>query len=123
MDITRAGARQSRQATPDYFTGRVWQDTIVEAPEPARMRARRVTIEPGARTPWHTQPLGQTLQGQAPQVIRPGDTVWIPPGEEHWHGAGPDTMMSHLAMQEAQDGRAADWLEQVDEADYLAAPG
>jgi len=133
MDITRAGATQSRPANPDYFTGRVWQDLINEAPAPARVRALRVTFEPGARTAWHTHPLGQTLhvlsgaglvglRGAAPRIIRAGDTVWIPPGEEHWHGAGPDTMMSHLAIQEAQDGRAADWLEQVSEAEYLAPP-
>lgn len=134
MDITGAGARESHVANPDYFTGRVWQDPVVEAPAPARVRALRVTFEPGARTAWHTHPLGQTLyvlsgaglvarRGEAPRVIRAGDTVWIPPGEEHWHGAGPGTMMSHLAIQEAQDGRAADWLEQVSEADYHAQPG
>lgn len=102
----------------------------MEAPAPARIRALRVGFEPGARTAWHTHPLGQTLyvlsgvglvglRSQSPQAIRAGDTVWIPPGEEHWHGAGPETGMVHLAMQEAYEGRVADWLEQVSEADYL----
>ena len=130
MKIMRAGERPSRLAKAEWFTGRVWQDPVVEAPEPAQVRALRVTFEPGARTAWHTHPLGQTLhvlsgvglvglRDAAPQVIRAGDTVWIPPGEEHWHGAGPETMMSHLAIQEAFEGRVADWLEQVGEADYL----
>jgi quercetin dioxygenase-like cupin family protein len=104
---------------------------VIEAPEPARVRALRVTFEPGARTAWHTHPLGQTLhvlsgvgrvgtRGGPVQVIRAGDTVWIPPGEEHWHGATPDQMMCHLAIQEGQDGRTADWLEQVSDAEYDA---
>ncbi len=134
MEIFAAGSRASRLANPEWFTGRVWQEPIVEAPEPARVRALRVTFEPGARTAWHTHPLGQTLhvlsgaglvglRGEAPRVIRPGDTVWIPPGEEHWHGAGPKTAMCHLALQEAKGGRVADWLEQVSEAEYRRAPG
>lgn len=129
MQLFPAGSRPTSRATSDYFTGTVWQDPIIEAPEPARVRALRVTFEPGARTAWHTHPLGQTLhvlsgsglfglRGQAPQVIRAGDTVWIPPGEEHWHGAGPTTGMVHLAIQEAVDGKAADWLEHVSDADY-----
>ena len=130
MEIIRADDRPSRLAKAEWFTGRVWQDPVIEAPEPARVRALRVTFEPGARTAWHTHPLGQTLhvlsgvglvglRDAAPQVIRAGDTVWIPPGEEHWHGAGPETIMSHLAVQEALEGRVADWLEQVSEVDYL----
>lgn len=133
MDIMRAEDRESRLASAEYFTGRVWQDTVIEAPEPARVRALKVTFEPGARTAWHTHPLGQTihvlsgvglvgLRGQAPRVIRPGDTVWFAPGEEHWHGAAPGSMMCHLAMQEAEEGRVADWLEQVSDADYGRAP-
>ncbi|MEQ8290844.1 MAG: cupin domain-containing protein [Roseovarius sp.] len=133
MDIMRAEDRESRLASAEYFTGRVWQDPVIEAPEPARVRALKVTFEPGARTAWHTHPLGQTihvlsgvglvgLRGQAPRVIRPGDTVWFAPGEEHWHGAAPDSMMCHLAMQEAEEGRVADWLEQVSDADYARAP-
>lgn len=129
MQIFRAGTQATRPGDPAYFTGHVWQAPVVTAPEPARVRALRVTFAPGARTAWHTHPLGQTLhvlsgfglvarRGEAPQPIRPGDTVWIPPGQEHWHGAAPETMMCHLAIQEAQDGRAADWLEQVTEDDY-----
>lgn len=133
MDIHRAGSRPSQKANPDYFTGTVWQDPVVAAPPPARLNALRVSFEPGARTAWHTHPLGQTLhvlsgaglvckRGESPQEIRPGDTVWIPPGVEHWHGAGPETGMVHLAMQEAQDGTAAVWLEKVSDADYGTAP-
>lgn len=132
MDIHRAG-RPTRPVPPEWFTGKVWQDPIVEAPAPARLRALRVTFAPGARTAWHTHPLGQTLhvvagvgliglRGAAPRLIRPGDTVWIPPGEEHWHGAGPDTMMSHIAMQEALDGQTADWLDHVSDDDYTRKP-
>lgn len=129
MDITRSDSRTHKPADPAYFTGTVWQEPVIEAPDPARVRALRVTFLPGARTAWHTHPLGQTLyvlsgvgrvgtRGGPMQVIRAGDTVWIPPGEEHWHGASPDQMMCHLAIQEGQDGRAADWLEQVSDADY-----
>jgi len=132
MDIHRAG-RPSRPVPPEWFTGTVWQDPIIEAPAPARLRALRVTFAPGARTAWHTHPLGQTLhvvagvgliglRGKPPRLIRPGDTVWIPPGEEHWHGATPDTMMTHIAMQEALDGQSADWLEHVSDDDYTRAP-
>ncbi|WP_171177588.1 cupin domain-containing protein [Ruegeria sp. HKCCD8929] len=130
MEIHPAGSRPTRRANADWFTGTVWQDPVIEASEPARVRALRVAFEPGARTAWHTHPLGQTLhvlsgcglvglRSEAPRVIRPGDTVWIPPGEEHWHGAGPETAMEHLAIQEALDGRVADWLEKVSDADYL----
>ncbi len=134
MRIFRSETRASSLANPDYFSGRVWQEPVVEAEAPARLRALRVTFEPGARTAWHTHPLGQTLyvlwgtglvarRGQAPEVIRAGDTVWIPPGEEHWHGAAPKTQMCHLAMQEADAaGRVADWMEQVSDADYRATP-
>ena len=129
MDIHKAGSRASLRANPDYFTGTVWQDPVVSAPSPARLNALVVSFEPGARTAWHTHPLGQTLhvlsgtgrvclRGQPPQVISAGDTVWIPPGVEHWHGAAPDTTMVHMAMQEMQDGSAADWLEHVSDTDY-----
>ena len=129
MIIHSAGSRPSLRANPDYFTGEVWQDPIISAETPARLHALTVHFAPGARTAWHTHPLGQTLhvtqgaglvclRGDAPQPIRAGDTVWIPADVEHWHGAGPDTAMTHIAMQEMQDGSAATWLEQVSDADY-----
>ncbi|MEL6793779.1 MAG: cupin domain-containing protein [Pseudomonadota bacterium] len=132
MNIMRGGERPTKLARGDWFTGRVWQDPIIEAPEPARIRALRVAFEPGARTNWHAHPLGQTLyvtdgagyvalRGEAPQPIGAGDTVWIPPHVEHWHGAGPETSMVHIAMQEELDGSVADWLEAVNEADYPQA--
>ena len=132
MDIF-SSTKPSRLASSDWFTGRVWQDPVVEAPAPARVRALRVTFEPGARTAWHTHPLGQTLhvlsgaglvgvRGAPPRMIRAGDTVWIPPGEEHWHGATADTMMCHLAIQESLDGSVAEWLEHVSDEDYTRAP-
>ena len=133
MDFIAAGSRPSKRAPAEWFTGTVWQDPIAEPPDPARLRALRVVFEPGARTAWHTHPPGQTLhvvagcgliatRGEAPRVIRPGDTVWIPPGEEHWHGATADTAMIHLALQEAQDGKTADWLEHVSDEDYALTP-
>lgn len=128
-----AGSRPSRKAPSSYFTGTVWQDPVVEAEAPGRLIAVMVRFDPGARTNWHTHPLGQTLhvvsglgraqtEGGPVIVLRPGDTVWIPAGERHWHGASPDTGMVHLAMQEGLDGSAADWLEPVEDADYLAEP-
>ncbi|HEY7643590.1 MAG TPA: cupin domain-containing protein [Hyphomicrobiales bacterium] len=133
MDIKRNGATPTRRAPANYFTGTVFQDPVVEAPEPARLRAARVTFEPGARTNWHTHPLGQTLHvlsgvgrvqswGGPLQEIRPGDTVWIPPGEKHWHGAAPNNGMVHLAMQEGLNGSHIDWLEPVADEAYLAEP-
>ena len=133
MEITHSGARPSNRPDPAYFTGTVRIDPVVEAAAPARIRAATVTFEPGARTAWHTHPLGQTLVvlaglgraqtwGGPVREIRPGDTVWFPPGEKHWHGAAPGAAMSHLAIQEALDGRAVDWLEPVDDADYAVPP-
>src|SRR5437660_10527928 len=118
----------------DSFTGTVWQDPVIEAPAPARIRSARVSFEPGARTAWHTHPLGQTLHvisgtgrvqtwGGPVRQIRAGDTVWIPPNEKHWHGAGPQTGMVHVAMQEALDGRHVAWLEHVTDAQYNAPAG
>lgn len=132
LTVYKAGSRPTKRASSEYFTGTVWQDPIIESPEPGRVRALRVAFEPGARTNWHTHPLGQTLQvlqgagfvqvwGQDKLSILPGDVVWIPPGVKHWHGAGADTSMVHMAMQEALDGQVADWLEPVDEATYSAA--
>ena len=133
MDVRRCGSTPTRKGPSEYFTGTVWQDPIIDAPAPARIRCNRVSFEPGARTHWHTHPLGQTLHvimgcgrvqtwGGPVQEIRAGDTVWIPPGEKHWHGAGPETRMVHLAMQEALDGKAADWLEHVSDEQYRVAP-
>src|SRR5262249_53586870 len=133
MDIYPAGSTSTRLGNSDWFTGTVWQDPIIHAPDPARIRAARVSFEPGARTVWHTHPLGQTLHvlagvgrvqswGGPVKEIRPGDTIWIPPGEKHWHGAAPATGMVHLAIQEALDGNHVDWLEPVSDADYSAEP-
>jgi quercetin dioxygenase-like cupin family protein len=129
MELHPGGSVPSRRMPADWFTGTVWQDPIIEAPAPARLRAARVTFEPGARTAWHTHPLGQTLHvvagvGRAQSwggpllEIRAGDTIWIPPGEKHWHGAAPTTRMVHLAMQEALDGKAVDWMEHVTQEQY-----
>jgi quercetin dioxygenase-like cupin family protein len=129
MDIHRAGSRPSSVGPADWFTGVVRIDPVIDAASPARVASAAVTFEPGARTAWHTHPLGQTLvvtsgcgrvqrwDGSV-EEIRPGDVVWIPPGEKHWHGAGPTTAMTHLAIQEKLDGRAVDWMEKVSEAQY-----
>ncbi len=133
MDIHTATDRPSRKGPTDYFTGTVWLDPVIEAPEPARVRALRVSFEPGARTAWHTHPLGQTLhvlsgicrvqaKGGPVCEIRPGDTVWIAPGEKHWHGAAPQHGMVHLAFQEALDGKHVEWMEHVTDAEYAVAP-
>ena len=129
MKIFKSGSRPTKKASSDWFTGTVWQDPIIEAPEPARIRALNVSFEPGARTAWHTHPLGQTLyvvtgnglvglRNEAPKIIKAGDTVWIPPGEEHWHRASASNAMTHIAIQEALDGRVAEWLEQVSDYGY-----
>jgi quercetin dioxygenase-like cupin family protein len=131
MRITAAPGIKSIRASANYFTGTVWQDPIIEAPEPAHLRAVKVTFEPGARTAWHTHPLGQTLQilsgvglvqswGGPVRRVRAGDVVWFEPGEKHWHGAAPDIGMVHLAMQEAQGGKHVDWMEHVDDEQYGA---
>ena len=133
MQIKRRDARASVTPSADYFTGRVRQDPLMEAPEPARVRAVSVSFEPGARTAWHTHPLGQTLVvisgaglaqswGEPAQNIGAGDVVWFGPGEKHWHGAAPSTSMTHIAIQEALDGRSVEWLEQVTDEDYAASP-
>ena len=131
MKIHHAGSRPSETASPDYFTGTVRMDPLISAPDPARLRGVSVAFEPGARTAWHTHPLGQTLivtagmgraqrEGGPTETIRPGDVIWFDPGERHWHGAAPDTAMTHIALQEALDGNAVTWLEHVSDADYLA---
>ncbi|MEZ5777573.1 MAG: cupin domain-containing protein [Paracoccaceae bacterium] len=134
MEIRKGGSRPSGRGPAEYFTGSVRMDPVIETPEPARVRAVTVTFEPGARTAWHTHPLGQTLivlsglglaqswDGPVTE-IRPGDTVWFGPGEKHWHGASPTVAMSHLAIQEAQDGTTVEWLEQVSKEEYGATAG
>jgi quercetin dioxygenase-like cupin family protein len=134
MDIKPLGSMPSRRMTADSFTGTVWQDPIIEAPAPARIRSAWVRFEPGARTAWHTHPLGQTLHvfsgagrvqafGGPVREIHAGDTVWIPPGEKHWHGAAPNVAMTHLAMQEHLDGSHVTWLEHVTDEQYNAKVG
>jgi quercetin dioxygenase-like cupin family protein len=129
MDIKRSGAEASRKGPAEWFTGTVRIDPLFQAPDPARVSAATVTFEPGARTAWHTHPLGQTLivtsgrgraqrEGGPIEEIRPGDVIWFPPGEKHWHGATATTAMSHIAIQEALDGKAVDWLEKVSDAQY-----
>ena len=129
MKIHPVGSRPSTIPSASYFTGTVRQDPVIDAPEPARVRATAVTFEPGARTAWHTHPLGQTLVvtagsglcqvwGGTIETIRAGDTVWFAPGEKHWHGASQTTAMTHIAIQEALDGKAVDWHEPVDDAQY-----
>lgn len=131
MEIKRSGAQPSGKGTEDYFTGMVRIDPLFAAPDPARVVGASVTFEPGARTAWHTHPLGQTLivtsgcgwaqrEGGAVEEIRPGDVVWFPPGEKHWHGATATTAMTHIAIQEKQDGKTVDWMEQVSDAQYRA---
>jgi quercetin dioxygenase-like cupin family protein len=132
MKITPCGSLPSRRAPDKWFTGTVWQEPIVEAEAPARIRALVVSFEPGARTAWHTHPLGQTLYivsgfgkvqswGGPVLDIRAGDTVFFAPGEKHWHGAAPANLMTHIAMQEALDGISVDWLEHVTDEQYSAA--
>ena len=129
MDIFPFGSRPTTQAPAKWFTGTVWQDPINQAPDPARVAIVRVSFEPGARTAWHTHPLGQTLhvlsgvghvclRGEPAKTIRPGDTVWIPPEQEHWHGASQNNSMTHMAIHECVDGSAAGWLEHVTDDDY-----
>ena len=132
MDVIRSGSFPSTRGPQDYFTGTVRIDPMFEAPSPGRVTGALVTFEPGARTAWHSHPYGQTLivttgrgqvqlEGQAVQKIFPGDVVVIHPGEKHWHGATGETAMSHIAVQEHQDGTAAFWSEQVSEEDYNGA--
>ena len=131
MDIKRNGTRPSGKGPADYFTGSVRVDRLFEAPDPARVRGASVTFEPGARTAWHTHPLGQTLivtagygrvqkWGGPIEEIRPGDVVWFAPGEKHWHGASPTTALTHIAIQEQLDGKVVEWLEHVSDEQYLA---
>ena len=129
MEIMRNGSQPSEHAPAAYFTGNVRIDPLCRPAAPARVHSVRVTFEPGARTAWHTHPLGQTLVvtegcggmqcwGQPIQEIRAGDVVWIPAGEKHWHGAAQTTALTHIAIHEHLDGKNADWLEQVSDAQY-----
>jgi len=131
MEIKACGSVPSRRGPANWFTGTVWQDPIIEAAAPARLRATLVRFDPGARTAWHTHPLGQTLYvttgagraqvwGGPIREIRAGDVIWFSPGEKHWHGAGPTTGLTHIAMQEALDGVAVAWLEHVTDEQYAA---
>jgi quercetin dioxygenase-like cupin family protein len=131
MEIKRNGSQPSAKGPPDYFTGTVRIDPLLAAEDPARVVSACVTFEPGARTAWHTHPLGQTLivtagcgraqrWGGPIEEIRPGDAVWFPPGEKHWHGASPSTAVTHIAIQEKLDGKTVDWLEHVSDEQYRA---
>jgi quercetin dioxygenase-like cupin family protein len=132
MEIKRNGSRAQRDGPAEYFAGAVGIEGLIEAAAPARVRAVSVSFEPGARTAWHTHPLGQTLivtagrgwaqvWGGKAETIAAGDVVWFPPGEKHWHGATAATAMTHIAIQEALDGKTVEWLEQVSEAQYRGA--
>jgi quercetin dioxygenase-like cupin family protein len=129
MEIQRIGSQPSRKGPADWFTGTVRIDPLFQAHEPARASSASVTFEPGARTAWHTHPLGQTLiitagcgrvqrEGGPIEEVRPGDVIWFPPGEKHWHGAAPTTAMTHIAIQEHVDGKVVDWLEHVSDEQY-----
>ena len=129
MEIMKNGSQPSGKGPADYFTGTVRIDPLFQAPDPARASGASVTFEPGARTAWHTHPLGQTLivtaglgwvqrWGGSVEEIRPGDVIWFSPGEKHWHGASPTTAMTHIAIQERVDGKVVDWLEKVSDEQY-----
>ncbi|HEX8926555.1 MAG TPA: cupin domain-containing protein [Terriglobales bacterium] len=129
MEIKGSGTQASNKGPADWFTGTVRIDPLFEAPDPARVAGASVTFEPGARTAWHTHPLGQTLivtygrgwaqRWEGPiEEIRPGDIVWFAPGEKHWHGATSTSAMTHIAIQEKLNGKAVDWLEHVTDEQY-----
>jgi len=131
MHIKRSGSQPSSKGPEEYFTGAVRIDPLFDAPDPARARGASVTFEPGARSAWHRHPLGQTLivtsgcgwvksEGQPKVEMRPGDVVWCPANERHWHGATPTTAMTHIAIQEALDGKVVEWMEKVSDEQYQA---
>jgi quercetin dioxygenase-like cupin family protein len=131
MEIKRSGSQPSGKGPEDYFSGSVRIDPLFQPADPARVRGASVTFEPGARTAWHTHPLGQTLivtagcgwvqrEGGPVEEIRPGDVVWFAQGEKHWHGATRTTGMTHIAIQEALNGKVVDWMEHVSDAQYRA---
>ena len=132
MEIQRNGSQPSAKGPADWFTGTVRIDPLFQPNEARRAGAATVTFEPGARTAWHTHPLGQTLlvvagcgrvqrEGGSIEEIRPGDVVWFSPGERHWHGASPTTAMTHIAIQENLDGKVVDWMEKVSDGQYAKA--
>ena len=129
MEIVKAGSQASRKGPSEWFTGSVRIDPLFQTPDPAMVQGASVTFEPGARTAWHTHPLGQILivtagggwvqrWGGQIEEVRPGDVVWFSPGEKHWHGATNTTAMTHLAIQEAKNGKVVDWMEQVSDDEY-----
>ena len=129
MEIKRIGSQPSAKGPSDWFTGAVRIDALFQAPDPALVQGAHVTFEPGARTAWHTHPLGQTLivtsgcgwaqtWGKSVEEIHPGDVIWFAPGEKHWHGATPTTAVTHIAIQEKKDGKFVDWLEHVSADEY-----
>jgi quercetin dioxygenase-like cupin family protein len=134
MAVLRAGARSTKQAAAENFTGVVLQDEVIVGKPPSRMRATVVSFTPGARTAWHSHPVGQVLyclsgvgrlclKGQAPQILNPGDTGIIPPDTLHWHGAAPDRLFAHLAMSESgNDGQGTSWFQHVSDAEYAETP-
>ncbi|MGE0005107.1 MAG: cupin domain-containing protein [Parvibaculaceae bacterium] len=133
MEIRRKDAQAPRRGPAEYFIGNVRIEPVYEASDPARLRSAVVTFEPGARTAWHSHPLGQLLivvegSGRAQQwdgpihEIQRGDVIWFPPGEKHWHGASPSSSMTHIAIQEALDGKAVEWLEHVSDEQYRSGP-
>lgn len=134
LKIQSNGSKSTGELTGEHFTGTVWHDPVIDSPSPARLRAIVVRFDPGARTDWHTHPLGQTLYvlsgrgwvqswGEPRQEINPGDVVWIDAGEKHWHGASTGNAMAHLAMHEALDGEHIFWLEPVTEEQYRSSGG
>src|SRR5947208_14141760 len=131
MDFNRSGSQPSAKGSADYFTGNVRIDPLIKTTEPARVGGAVVTFEPGARTAWHTHPPGQMLivtagcglvqsEGGPVMKIRPGDVVWCPPGEKHWHGATRSTAMTHIAIIEALDGKSVEWMDHVTDQEYAA---
>jgi quercetin dioxygenase-like cupin family protein len=129
MEIKRIGSQPSAKGPADWFTGTVRIDPLFQSPDPAMVAGASVTFEPGARTAWHTHPLGQTLivtagcgwvqrDGGVVEEVRPGDVVWFAPGEKHWHGAAATTAMSHIAIQERLEGKVVDWMEHVSDEQY-----
>jgi quercetin dioxygenase-like cupin family protein len=132
MEIVRTGSKPSAKGPAEWFTGTVRLDPLFTAPAPGRVAGTTVTFEPGARTAWHTHPLGQTLvvlsglgrvqrEGSGVEEIRPGDVVWIPPNERHWHGASPTTAMTHVAILESLDGKVVEWMEHVTDEQYTGS--